>query len=139
MQLRGVFERLSSLLLLGTLTLLSGCGGPTVIPVSGTATVDGKPLSGFVLSFVPDETKGHSAQIDCFGTIGADGRYSLVTDDRYAQYDGAPPGWYKVTINSPDDKPIPVHKRYQGINSSDLSIEVVADAPPGAYDLKFAK
>jgi hypothetical protein len=60
-----------------------------------------------------------------------------MTDDRYDQYEGAPPGWYKVTIWSPDDKQIPAHQKFTGVSTTPLSIEVVADAPPGAYDLKF--
>src|SRR5688572_9363920 len=111
MQMSIVSQRLMGILAAYALMTMAGCGGPKVVPVSGTAMVDGKPLSGFQLSFVPDEEKGHVAHIDCFGSIGPDGKYSLMTDDRYEQYDGAPPGWYKVTINSPDDKPIPVNKK----------------------------
>ena len=119
--------------------LLTGCGGPKVVPVSGTATLDGKPLAGFVVTFNPDADKGHEARMDCSGRVGADGRYSLRMDDGFKQYKGAPRGWYKVTIWSPDDKPIPVIKKYTNIKTTDLSIEVVANPPPGAYDLKFTK
>ena len=39
------------------LALLAGCGGnsnlPKLMPVTGTVTLDGKPLSGVMLSFVP--------------------------------------------------------------------------------------
>src|SRR5687768_9394978 len=85
------------------LVAASGCGGgPKVVPVSGTATVDDKPLSGFVVTFIPDTEKGHTAEIDCSARLGEDGRYSIMTDDRYDQYKGAPPGWYKVVIWSTD-------------------------------------
>jgi hypothetical protein len=115
----------------------AGCGGPKIVAVSGTATVDGKPLAGFVLTFNPDTSKGHSGRMDCSGRIGGDGRYSLLMDDGFKQYKGVPPGWYKVTIWSPDDVPLLVHKKYTNIQTTDLSVEVVPDAPPGAYDLKF--
>jgi len=119
--------------------LLAGCGGPRVVPVSGTATVDGKPLAGFVLTFTPDAEKGHEARVDCSGRIGGDGKYSLRTDDGFNTYHGAPPGWYKVTIWSPDDKTIPVNKKYTDIKTTDLAVEVVANPKPGAYDFKFTK
>jgi hypothetical protein len=110
-----------------------------VVPVSGTATLDGKALAGFLVTFNPDATKGHEGRMDCSGRIGADGKYSLRMDDGFKQYKGVPPGWYKVTISSPDDVPLPVNKRYTSIKTTDLSIEVVATPPPGAYDLKFTK
>ncbi len=117
-----------------------GCdGGPKVVPVAGIATVDGKPLSGFVVTFIPDAEKGNTAEIDCSGRLGDDGRFSITTDDRYNQYKGAPPGWYKVTIWSTDDKKIPVDAKFEGFKTTPLAIEVVADAPEGAYDLKFTK
>jgi hypothetical protein len=118
--------------------LLAGCG-PKVVPVSGKATLDGKPLSGFVVTFNPDTSKGPEARMDCSGRLGADGQYSLRMDDGFKTYKGAPPGWYKVTIWSPDDKPLLVNKKYTNIKQTDLTIEVVADPPPGAYDLKFTK
>ena len=130
------------LAILGAAALLpaAGCGGgPKTVPVSGIATLDGEPFGGFVVTFIPDETKGHKAEVDCSGRLDKDGHYSLRTDDRYDVYKGAPPGWYKVTIWSPDDKPIPVNKKYTAIATTDLALEVVADAPPGAYDLKFTK
>jgi hypothetical protein len=122
------------------LVAAAGCGGgPSVVPVSGTATVDGKPFGGFVVTFTPDVDKGHEARIDCSGRLGSDGRYSLRTDDGFNSYVGAPPGWYKVTIWSPDDVPLPVNKKYTTIKTTDLSIEVIANPEPGKYDLKFTK
>ena len=119
---------------------VAGCGdGPKVVPVSGTATLDGKSLGGFMVTFIPDEANGNVAQVDCSAVLAADGKYSVTTDDRYDQYQGVPPGWYKVTIWSQDDQKIPVHKKYQGFTTTPLSIEVVADPAPGAYDLKFTK
>src|SRR5262249_5689977 len=85
----------------------AGCGGLKVVPVPGTATVDGNPLVGFVVTFTPEADQGHEARMDCSGRLGVHGRYSIRTDDGFKQYKGAPPGWYKVTIWSPDDKCIP--------------------------------
>ena len=122
----------------GLLLAVAGCG-PKLYPVAGTAMLDGKPLAGFVLTYNPDVEKGQKDRMDCSGRIGADGHYALRMDDGFHNYKGVPPGWYKVTIWSPDDKPIPVNKKYTNIKMTDLSIEVVANPPPGAYDLKFSK
>ncbi len=60
------------ILLLG----LSGCGGPSDQPelgqVSGTITLDGKPLSGVAVVFQPDD--GRPAH----GTTDANGKYELT-------------------------------------------------------------
>jgi hypothetical protein len=124
----------------GLLLAATGCGGLKVVPVSGTATLDSKPgLGGFVVTFNPDTEKGHSGRMDCSGRIDATGHYALRTDDGFKVYKGAPPGWYKVTIWSPDDKPMPANKKYTNIKTTELSIEVVENPSPGAYDLKFTK
>lgn len=134
-----VLRLMMCLLCAGGLITAAGCGGgPEVVPVAGTATVDGQPLSGFVITLIPDKEKGNTAEVDCSARLGEDGRYSITTDDRYNQYKGAPPGWYKVTIWSTEDKAIPINKDYLS-GPKQLSIEVKPDAPPGAYDLKFTK
>jgi hypothetical protein len=122
----------------GVLLAAAGCG-PKVFPVSGTAMLDGKPLAGFVVTFNPDVEKGQEARMDCSGRIGENGQYALRMDDGFKNYKGVPPGWYKVTIWSPDDKRIPVNKKYTSIKTTDLSLEVVANPQPGAYDLNFSK
>ena len=123
----------------GCLLAAAGCGGPKLVPVSGVATVDGKPFGGFVVTFNPDAEKGHSGRMDCSGRLGSDGRYTLRMDDGFKIHKGIPPGWYKVTIWSPEDAPLPVNKKYTNYKTTELSIEVVPDAPAGAYDLKFTK
>lgn len=82
-------------LLLG---LTAGCGGkqysgPTLVPVSGTVTLDGKPLANATVSFVPvGTTPGRT----CYGATGPDGRYELVAD---AEHKGAPAGDFAVLCN----------------------------------------
>src|SRR5262245_25572507 len=98
--------------------MAAGCGGPKIVPVSGVATMDGKPFGGFVVTFNPDTSKGPPGRMDCSARLGSDGRYSIQMDDGFKQRKGMPPGWYKVTIWSPDDKPIPVNKKYTNINST---------------------
>src|SRR6266567_3980305 len=79
----------------------AGCGGPKVVPVAGVATLDGKPLGGFMVTFNPDTSKGTEGRMDCSARLGADGRYAIRMDDGFNQYKGMPPGWYKVTLSSP--------------------------------------
>jgi hypothetical protein len=117
----------------------AGCGGPKIYPVSGVATLDGKPLEGFLVTFNPDTSKGTDGRMDCAGRLGSGGQYSIRMDDGFKQYKGMPLGFYKVTISSPDDKPIPVNRKYTSIKTTDLNMEVVSNPEPGRYDLKFTK
>lgn len=90
------------------LAVLSGCGGEdngVLIPVSGTVTYKGAPLTKGEVNFIPVATTGRGAH----GTIGEDGRFTLSS---YGVDDGAHPGKYKVTVISRgDDLPIPAKKK----------------------------
>jgi hypothetical protein len=103
------------------------------------ATIDGKPLEGFVVTLIPDTSKGTDGRMDCSGRLGGGGHYAIRMDDGFKQYKGMPVGFYKVTIWSPDDKPIPVNKKYTSLKTTDMEIEVVPNPEPGRYDLKFTK
>jgi hypothetical protein len=68
-----------------------GCGGGKV-KVSGVVTLDGQPIEGAMVAFVPvDEGKGAMAH----GTTDKDGVFQLTTTK---PNDGAAPGEYKVTV-----------------------------------------
>src|SRR5262245_4436516 len=87
MRLRGWY-----LGLLGALALAGGgCGGSGTVKVRGTVTLDGKPLSGAMVTFVPAEEKGRAAS----GATQADGSFRLTT---FKPDDGALPGDYKVMV-----------------------------------------
>jgi hypothetical protein len=69
-----------------------------LVPVRGTVTVNGKPLSGVVVTFLPAQWVASN------GETKADGTYSLET----ARRPGAFPGEYKVAVSylvSTDGKP----------------------------------
>src|SRR5262249_28892104 len=69
-----------------------GCGGATVKPikVEGVVTLDGQPLPGATVSFLPNEG-GRTAS----GRSDADGSFRLTT---FNTDDGALPGEYKVIV-----------------------------------------
>lgn len=77
-------------LLAGLLVAVSGCGGDTLVPVEGIVTLDGKPVEGATVVFVPDNAPGRPAQ----AFTDADGRFQLSTVSQR----GAQPGTYKVLV-----------------------------------------
>jgi hypothetical protein len=119
----------------------AGCG-PRYVPVSGTVTLDGKPLSGGVLVFSPDAAKGNSARISCSGPV-KDGRYTLETSGilRADSGAGAPLGWYKVTLitDLPGQPKVEVNPKYRNVEQTPLSKEVVNNPEPGHYDIQLVK
>ncbi len=86
--------------LLVAVASLSGCdSGPKLVPVTGTVTIDGKPLDGANIAFAPEPGNEYPAQ----GTdvTSAEGNYKLSTNGRA----GLPPGKYKVAISKLAAKP----------------------------------
>lgn len=75
-----------------------------MVPVTGTALLDGKPLVGATVMFNPTgSTKGTGG----FGLTDADGKFTL-TD--FQSNPGCAPGEYGVTFSKmtqPDGSPIP--------------------------------
>jgi hypothetical protein len=128
------------------LTALVGCGAKR-LAVSGTVTLDDKPLNGGYLEFSPDPAKGNKAQIVCMSPI-KEGRYTLETNGvtRGDSGAGVPPGWYKVTfriLEEPTKKhpqpPPNVSDKYKSVETTPLSVEVKDNPDPGAYDFKMTK
>jgi len=131
--------RIVSLMLLPLLT--AGCSdGPEMHPVTGTVTLDGKPLEGASVVFHPIEKEGALAA----GKTDAQGKYEL----RIREQPGALAGKYQVTVlltktvgqrknpDSDDDLKMTyiVPKKFNDPGTSGLEEEV-----PGkeAYDLKL--
>ena len=134
--------RIRLFLLVGAV-LGAGCGPtlPPMTPVKGKVTVDGQPVTSGQVSYLPADNKtgaGLSA-----GTINASGEYEIHT----AGQSGAPLGKYKVTV-TPSMVPtqgatgMPTaafNTKYQNVDLTPLSIEVVNNAEAGHYDLKLTK
>ena len=144
-----------------SITLWSvGCGGPDnaaelaflkdLVPATGRVTLDGKPLSGATVSFVPDITVEGGRM--AMAITDANGAYELVTGVPSLppeESKGVLPGEYTVAISRiamPDGKPMPegiteeadflakgaiqfVPEKYTDPNTSTLKATV---APPKA-------
>jgi len=121
---------------------LAGCGGLKLVPVSGKMTMNGKPLTGGGVSFVPDASKGNEARVACLGRIGPQGQYEAKTAGVQGsqQGKGVPLGWYKVIIVTSvmGSPPIKVDPIYTDPEKTPFSIEVIANPAPDRYhfDLK---
>jgi hypothetical protein len=86
-------------LVLGLVLVFAGCGEgrdpnlPPLVPVTGTVKLDGKPVSGAFVTFIPTQgTIGTGST----GITDAEGKYELAT-----MHDGtgAPVGSYQVVIS----------------------------------------
>jgi len=116
-------------------------------PVSGTVTLDDKPLVGAAVTFLPiGTTKGRI----CYGVTDQNGRYELAMD---GQYKGAPAGQFLVLCNKwvmPDGSDIPPDSKLSAVElgakellpprySQEETSELRATVPPngGTFDFKL--
>jgi len=124
----------------------TGCGDPSdvgrTVPVVGKVTVNGKLVKVGSVSFRPDKSKGNTSAHEPYGEIDAEGNYKLFTGKK----EGAPVGWYRVSVFA--GEPVEVgnlsgqakwyaNPKYAATDSSGLTVEVVEQPDPGAYDLKL--
>ena len=130
--------RLVRLLCLGALLACAGCGERRA-EVSGKVSVDGKPLNSKLITilFAPD--KGNPIQKIPAAAVDENATYTMRT----GATGGVPLGWYKVHVHwdskNAQGQPCPVHPRFLESGLTTLSLEVVANPQPGAYDLKFTR
>ncbi len=84
-------------LVCAALALFAGCGSsnPPTAQVTGTVTLDGDPVEGATVLFLPDDTTLKAAT----ASTQADGTYALTT---FEAGDGAMPGSYKVKVHKYD-------------------------------------
>jgi hypothetical protein len=131
------FRQCSFAAISGLVVLMTcGCGGraevvPKLVPVTGKVLLNGQPIAGVSLNFVPrDQTKGTGA----FGGTLPDGSYELMHRTREK---GVEAGTYYVTFSRyamPDGSPIP-----EGQNLADVGAK--ESLPPALVspDPSFAK
>jgi len=80
------------------IALISGCGdGPSLVPVSGIVTLDGKPLEGATLSFVP--VAGNPISTGGSDVTGPNGNFKMTYQGRT----GLAPGKYKILISKTEE------------------------------------
>src|SRR5262245_36449468 len=110
------------------------------VPVTGTVTLDGKPLTVGVVSFVPDNEKGNTHRVACIGRANS-GKYDLTTAamQNFDNGPGAPLGWYKVYLDTsvPGAEDLKIHAKFKDMNKTPILIEVVESPAAGAYDIQF--
>jgi hypothetical protein len=73
--------------------LAGGCGRGGSVPVTGTVTLDGKPLDGATVVFSPE--KG-TAGTGGTGLTDTNGKYAIANQDGKR---GLPPGRYRVMVS----------------------------------------
>lgn len=146
----------SSVVVVGVLLTL-GCQPPepthpTTYKVTGTVTLDGSPVEGATVSFVPGKTGDPAV-----GKTDASGKYTLTS---FGDVDGATPGEYKVTVakygfteasggtstgeEMPADYAAPsgddeggkntLPEKYQSVGNSGLSATVTQDPTQNVFD-----
>jgi hypothetical protein len=115
--------------------LMSGCG-PTLPPkpktflVHGTVSLNGAPVHGGAVYFVPADPENGS--MEGRATISNDGTYSAST---FVDQQGLVPGQYKVWIEEYnfgvhgklDGEPTKIPKKYQSVDTSELKYPVKAE------------
>ena len=134
------------LILVGLLFCL-GCGDDpnnprSLVPVGGKVTLDGKPLTKAVVTFVPQA--GNPIKVNPTGALDETGSYQLVTSG----IAGAPRGAFKACVAlSPADEDnirkkglklgFTIDPKYRSPDTTPFSIQVENGAQPGAYDLNL--
>jgi hypothetical protein len=73
--------------------VLTGCGGPTLVPVSGTVTLNEQPLAGAYVRFEP---VGGGLELASTGVTDGAGRYTLACGDKA----GAVPGTHRIQLTT---------------------------------------
>jgi hypothetical protein len=127
----GVGSLLSMIVLVG---FIAGCGESKkpweiVYPAKGVITLDGKPLGGALIGFVPENSEVPSS-VRPQSTSKEDGSFVVGT---YSSADGAPEGSYRVIVthypivgskDNPTNGPNDLPPKYARAESTDLRLEV---------------
>ena len=131
--------------LLAALIGVAGCGIKR-IPTSGKVTLDGQPMPGGVLKFIPDPSKGNNLRVSCSGPI-SNGRWNLVTSgmERADTGTGAPVGWFKVIYTHPNEgsrapgatAAPKVAIKYYREDTTPLAIELTDPPPAEGYKIEL--
>lgn len=145
-------RRLSLSVCMLLMTSLIGCNrtaAPDTVPVSGTVTYNGQPVTSGTVAFQPAEIRGGEGEIQrpAVGVIGSDGRYALST---FEPGDGVVPGDYRVAVLSYADEPTPeeyaegatrksaIPEKYTSGQTSGLRTQIAPEASgPIEFDIEL--
>lgn len=122
---------ISAAVLVSLLIVAAGCGGssrPETFKVSGKVTLNGDPVEGAHVVFIPaPNSSGRTAR----GTTDSTGAYSLTTFDTN---DGAMSGEYTVTISKSEANP--VDSQVINLDDPGEAYSQMMTAPPQKVDEK---
>jgi hypothetical protein len=127
---------------------LAGCGsekkGPVTVEVTGTVTLNGRPVEGASVVFTPD-ARGDDARLASQATTDHDGRFNLSTNLGGGKLQpGIVPGAYLVAITKNDTSAVKdtltppknvLPQKYADSKASQLKADVIAGH---ANDFPFA-
>ncbi|MEQ8211383.1 MAG: carboxypeptidase-like regulatory domain-containing protein [Lacipirellulaceae bacterium] len=110
----------------------SGCNEhPELVPVSGTVTIDGKPVP---IGQVKISTPGHRAAV---GSIDKNGKFALTS---YKLNDGAPIGTHRVTVTAVEQLTETSNRWHAPIeyaNQVATDLEVTIDGPTDSLNIEL--
>jgi hypothetical protein len=123
-----------------TALLLSGCEKrPELGLVTGTLTLDGKPLDGVLVKFMPDPETGNAGATS-FSLTDDLGKFDLVFGKDQDTH-GAITGWHRVIVEDPareDRPPGPqrVPPKFSSAAKTPLKYEVLPETQSFTIELK---
>ena len=117
------------------LVCLLGCESkPTLVPVSGNITLEGKPLGLGRILFEP--VSGEKQGPAGIGDIQEDGSFQLFT---YEPGDGVQPGtYYPIVMDPKEEDAAPKSRRIGLIQLNKTHFTVTAEGP-NEFDVKLTK
>lgn len=107
-------------------TLLAGCAGGSIeqlVPVGGKLLIDGKPLDGVVLTFIPEISENNRGGA---GTTDDSGAFTVT--DLTQNKPGLPPGTYTLVYSRmryPDGSAAPVPEAGKPIPPGPVRVEAL--------------
>jgi carboxypeptidase family protein len=107
--------------------VLTGCSNssrPPTYPVTGTVTLQGKPVAGAAITFVPTGEEGEAAS----AITDSEGKYALTT---WQAGDGARPGEYRVKVSKQEQQTVDPAKMVKNLSiEEEQKIYVENKKPP---------
>ena len=109
--------------------VLTGCSNSSRLPtypVTGTVTLQGKPVAGAAITFVPTGSEGEAAS----AITDSEGKYALTT---WRAGDGARPGEYRVKVSKQEQTTVDSSKMVRNLSIEEeqkIYVESKKPRPP---------